>query len=53
MFPLRKDYVRRLMREVGFQRIESYGDFQETYGDETPDFSIPHRREEPTDRTRN
>ena len=40
MFPLRKDYVRRLMREVGFQKIDTYGDFQETYGDETPDFWI-------------
>jgi glycine/sarcosine/dimethylglycine N-methyltransferase len=40
MFPLRKDYVRRLMREVGFQKIDSYGDFQETYGTESPDFWI-------------
>ncbi|MHC1560715.1 glycine/sarcosine N-methyltransferase [Actinomycetospora sp. C-140] len=40
MFPLRKDYVRRLMREVGFQKVDTYGDFQETYGDETPDFWI-------------
>ncbi|SDK12959.1 sarcosine/dimethylglycine N-methyltransferase [Actinopolyspora mzabensis] len=40
MYPLRKDYVRRLMREVGFQRIDTYGDFQETYGDTEPDFFI-------------
>lgn len=40
MFPLRKDYVRRLMREVGFQKIDSYGDFQETYGQSAPDFWI-------------
>ena len=40
MFPLRKDYTRRLMHEVGFQRIETYGDFQETYRDEQPDFFI-------------
>lgn len=40
MYPLRKDYVRRLMREVGFQKIDTFGDFQETYGDETPDFWI-------------
>ena len=40
MYPLRRDYVRRLMREVGFQKIDTYGDFQETYGDETPDFWI-------------
>jgi sarcosine/dimethylglycine N-methyltransferase len=40
MFPLRKDYVRRLLREVGFQRIETYGDFQETYHDSDPDFFV-------------
>lgn len=40
MFPLRKNYVRRLMREVGFQHIETYGDFQETYKDADPDFFI-------------
>ncbi|WP_026875610.1 class I SAM-dependent methyltransferase [Jiangella gansuensis] len=40
MFPLRKDYVRRLMREVGFQKVETYGDFQQTYADEKPDFYI-------------
>ena len=40
MFPLRKDYTRRLMFEVGFQNIETFGDFQETYPDEDPDFYI-------------
>lgn len=40
MYPLRKDYVRRLMREVGFQSIQTYGDFQETYKEENPDFFI-------------
>lgn len=40
MFPLRKSYTRRLLYEVGFQRIETYGDFQETYRDEEPDFFI-------------
>lgn len=40
MYPLRKNYVRRLMREVGFQRIDTYGDFQETYHDAEPDFFI-------------
>lgn len=40
MYPLRKDYTRRLMREVGFQRIETYGDFQETYAKHEPDFFI-------------
>lgn len=38
MYPLRKDYVRRLMKEVGFQKITTYGDFQETYRDDEPDF---------------
>jgi SAM-dependent methyltransferase len=40
MFPLRKNYVRRLLREVGFQRIETYGDFQDTYSDGDPDFFV-------------
>jgi glycine/sarcosine N-methyltransferase len=40
MFPLRKGYVRRLMSEVGFQQIETYGDFKETYRDTEPDFFI-------------
>ncbi|MGW0731650.1 glycine/sarcosine N-methyltransferase [Streptomyces sp. NPDC002851] len=40
MFPLRKDYTRRLMSEVGFQRIDTYGDFQHTYRGEQPDFFV-------------
>lgn len=40
MYPLRKDYMRRLMREVGFQKVETFGDFQETYADDSPDFFI-------------
>ncbi|HEX7080342.1 MAG TPA: class I SAM-dependent methyltransferase [Gammaproteobacteria bacterium] len=40
MFPLRKAYVQRLMKEVGFQRVTTYGDFQETYRDREPDFFI-------------
>lgn len=40
MYPLRKDYVRRLMREVSFRNIETYGDFKETYREEDPDFFI-------------
>lgn len=40
MFPLRKDYTRRLMREVGFQKVETYGDFKETYRDDEPDFFV-------------
>jgi SAM-dependent methyltransferase len=40
MYPLRKNYVRTLMKDVGFQRIETYGDFQETYRQNDPDFYI-------------
>jgi len=40
MFPLRKAYTRRLMREVGFQRITTYGDFKETYKEHDPDFFV-------------
>ncbi len=38
MFPLRKKYVRRLMRDVGFQHIDTFGDYQETYKEDDPDF---------------
>jgi SAM-dependent methyltransferase len=40
MFPLRKNYVRRLLREAGFQHVKTYGDFQETYQESEPDFFI-------------
>ncbi|MFG3253363.1 methyltransferase domain-containing protein [Streptomyces sp. NPDC048172] len=40
MFPLRKEYTRRLMSDVGFQKIDTYGDFQHTYRDEQPDFFV-------------
>ena len=40
MFPLRKAYSRKLMQEVGFQRVKTYGDFQETYQESEPDFFI-------------
>jgi sarcosine/dimethylglycine N-methyltransferase len=40
MFPLRKEYTRRLMNEVGFQQIKTYADFQETHKVEDPDFFI-------------
>ncbi|MGH3623801.1 MAG: SAM-dependent methyltransferase, partial [Sciscionella sp.] len=40
MFPLRKDYMRRLLTEVGFQQINTYGDFQETYSTDDPDFFV-------------
>jgi glycine/sarcosine N-methyltransferase len=40
MFPLRREYTRRLMKDVGFQTIATFGDFQETYTDDEPDFFI-------------
>jgi len=40
MFPLRKNYTRRLLREAGFANIKTYGDFQETYQDADPDFFV-------------
>ncbi|MFB9148810.1 glycine/sarcosine N-methyltransferase [Roseovarius ramblicola] len=38
--PIRKDYMRRLFREAGFERVRTYGDFQDTYAEEEPDFFI-------------
>ncbi len=40
MFPLRKKYTRRLMHEVGFQQIDTFGDFQETFKANEPDFLV-------------
>lgn len=40
MFPLRRNYVQQLMQEVGFQRVETFGDFQETYAEDEPDFFV-------------
>jgi len=40
MFPLRKNYVRRLLREAGFAYVQTYGDFQDVFDDDEPDFSI-------------
>jgi glycine/sarcosine N-methyltransferase len=42
MYPLRVDYVHRLLREVGFQKVTTYGDFHDTYKDKDskPDFLI-------------
>jgi hypothetical protein len=33
MFPLRKGYARQLIREAGFDRVRTYGDFQKNYQD--------------------
>ncbi len=40
MYPLRKEYTRRLMNEVGFQQVKTYADFQETHKVEDPDFFV-------------
>ena len=40
MFPLRKQYLRDLLYEAGFRKIETYGDFQETYKESDPDFFV-------------
>lgn len=40
MFPLRAEYTRELMQQVGFQRIHTYGDFQQDYDGGEPDFLI-------------
>lgn len=40
MFPLRKAYMHKLISESGFQRFRTFGDFQETYQDEDPDFFV-------------
>jgi glycine/sarcosine/dimethylglycine N-methyltransferase len=40
MFPLRKNYMRRLLKEAGFQRVHTYGDFQDTFQDTEPDYFI-------------
>jgi len=40
MFPLRQKYVRRLMHEVGFQDIKTYGDFEENFSELEPDFLV-------------
>ena len=40
MFPLRQDYTRKLLRESGFQRVTTYGDFQETFAEDEPDFLV-------------
>jgi len=40
MFPLREQYMRRLLKEVGFQKVTTYGDFQETHKTDNPDFFI-------------
>lgn len=40
MFPLRKEYLRGLISDAGFQKIESFGDFKTASQDESPDFYV-------------
>ncbi|WNO53577.1 class I SAM-dependent methyltransferase [Stakelama saccharophila] len=40
MFPIRKDYVRGLLRDVGFQKLHTYGDFMEEGEEKAPDFFV-------------
>jgi glycine/sarcosine/dimethylglycine N-methyltransferase len=40
MFPLRRNYLRRLIREAGFELVRTYGDFQETYQECETEFFI-------------
>jgi len=40
MYPLRKKYVRRIMSEVGFQQITTYGDFELQFDEKETDFFI-------------
>lgn len=40
MFPLRRNYVRKLMQDVGFQQIATYGDFEEDERTRDPDFYV-------------
>lgn len=40
MFPLRRDYLVRLLQEVGFQRVTTYADFQDSRRQTDPDFYI-------------
>merc|ERR1711916_250543 len=40
MFPLRRDYTRKLATDVGFQEVTTYGDFQETFRETDPDFYV-------------
>ncbi len=49
MFPLRKNYVRDLLREAGFQKLHSYGDFMEEGEESDPDFFV-HLAEKEYDR---
>jgi sarcosine/dimethylglycine N-methyltransferase len=38
--PIRKNYMRKLLREGGFERIRTYGDFESAYSDKDADFFV-------------
>lgn len=38
MYPLRKDYLQRLLKEAGFQQIKTYGDYEKDYSEKGADF---------------
>lgn len=40
MFPLRKNYMRKLLREAGFERVHTFGDFEADFEDHEPDFLV-------------
>jgi SAM-dependent methyltransferase len=40
MFPLRRKYVIGLMHDIGFQNIVTYGDFDEDFDPNEPDFFV-------------
>lgn len=40
MFPLRKDYLRGLISDAGFQRVDSFADFKDLAAEPDPDFYI-------------
>jgi len=44
MYPLRKIYVRTLIKEVGFQHITTYGDFQKNFSHDEPDIHVAEKK---------
>jgi len=40
LHPVKRDYTRRLLRESGYQRIRTYGDFEAAYDADDPDFFV-------------
>lgn len=40
MFPLRRRYMHQILKEVGFQDVTTYGDFQEDFKEDAPDFFV-------------